>query len=108
MGEQEQPEEKGNNSNRKQDVNFTPDEKNPGSYKYFPDDPVQGLNKYKFIMKGDSEYYDPCQECSEMSRKCLERNPFDKSQCQEYFDAYRDCKKMWMKTRRENRKQWEK
>ncbi|CCD23467.1 Cox23p NDAI_0B04330 [Naumovozyma dairenensis CBS 421] len=102
------PPRKEQQNTTKDTVNFTPDEKDTSTFKYYPDDPEEGMNKYKFMMKDTSEYYDPCQESSQMSFKCLDRNNFDRDKCHEYFDAYRECKKQWLMARRNNRSQWQK
>ncbi|KAF2405318.1 hypothetical protein EJ06DRAFT_552731 [Trichodelitschia bisporula] len=51
--------------------------------------------------KAYSKYFDPCQEAASRSLKCLKRNGGDKEMCQDYFEAYRDCKKEWMTQRKE-------
>ncbi|CAI4063865.1 Cox23p SKDI_08G1620 [Saccharomyces kudriavzevii IFO 1802] len=88
-------------------VNYVPKNNDPSSFQYYPDDPENPINKYKFALKADSQYYDPCEESSKLSFQCLERNDYDRSKCQEYFDAYRECKKQWLTARRKNRQQWE-
>ena len=50
--------------------------------------------------KRSSEYYDPCQEFANKSIRCMHRNAGDKDMCQDYFQAYRDCKKEWTTRRR--------
>jgi cytochrome c oxidase assembly protein subunit 23 len=69
-------------------------------YKFYPDNPTSDYHKQKFASKGPSRYYDPCQESANMSVKCLEMNNFDRDMCTEYFKAYRECKKEWMRQRR--------
>ncbi|KAF4584041.1 geranylgeranyl transferase type I beta subunit [Ophiocordyceps camponoti-floridani] len=59
--------------------------------------------KTKFRSKPKSEFLDPCQEAAQRSYKCLYRNGGDKSMCNEYFQAYRDCKEAWTKRWREER-----
>ncbi|EDO16243.1 hypothetical protein Kpol_505p20 [Vanderwaltozyma polyspora DSM 70294] len=75
--------------------------------KFYPDNPESTLAKYRFITKETSQYYDPCQESAQMSFNCLDRNNYDKSKCRAYFDAYRECKKQWLRARRQDRSQWE-
>ncbi|KAK3048159.1 Mitochondrial copper homeostasis protein [Extremus antarcticus] len=64
----------------------------------------------KFTSKRYSEYFDPCQEVADRSLKCLRRNGGDRAMCQDYFDAYRACKKSWMeemqKQKRAEGKSW--
>jgi cytochrome c oxidase assembly protein subunit 23 len=83
---------------KKEKVNFTKGSVN--EYKFYPDNPTSDYHKQKFASKGPSRYYDPCQESANMSVKCLEMNNFDRDMCTEYFKAYRECKKEWMRQRR--------
>lgn len=78
-----------------------------GSYRFFPDDPDSPISKAQFAVKSASQYFDPCTESAKMSLNCLDRNNYDRSQCKEYFDAYRECKRLWLEARRANRHQWE-
>ncbi|KAF2239362.1 hypothetical protein EV356DRAFT_502409 [Viridothelium virens] len=57
----------------------------------------------KFNSKRHSEYFDPCQEAAERSLRCMHRNGGDRDMCQDYFQAYRDCKKQWTEERRKAR-----
>lgn len=91
----------------KNQVDFAPEKADVNSFKFYPDDPESTLNRFRFSAKGASEYYDPCQESSKMSFKCLELNNYDRDLCRDYFDAYRECKKQWLKARRQNREFWE-
>ncbi|KAL1853196.1 hypothetical protein VTK73DRAFT_9056 [Phialemonium thermophilum] len=58
----------------------------------------------KFETKNRSEFLDPCQEAASRSIRCLHRNAGDRSLCQDYFQAYRDCKKIWIEKRKEQRR----
>ncbi|CAK7199343.1 Mitochondrial copper homeostasis protein [Sporothrix eucalyptigena] len=58
----------------------------------------------KFETKSKSEYLDPCQEAAARSIRCLHRNGGDKALCQDYFQAYRDCKKSWQEKRLEDKR----
>ncbi|KAM7218840.1 hypothetical protein V8F06_005720 [Rhypophila decipiens] len=51
--------------------------------------------KTAFELKPRSEFLDPCQEAAQRSIRCLNRNDGDRTFCQDYFQAYRDCKKHW-------------
>ncbi|KAK0625432.1 hypothetical protein B0T17DRAFT_492215 [Bombardia bombarda] len=68
------------------------------------DEPWNAETKEKFETKSRSEFLDPCQEAAARSIRCLHRNGGDRSMCQDYFQAYRDCKKNWLERRREERK----
>lgn len=83
---------------KKDSVDFT--KGSVDQYKYYPDNPTSEYHKQMFASKGPSRYYDPCQESANMSIKCLELNNFDRDMCHEYFKAYRECKKEWMRQRR--------
>jgi cytochrome c oxidase assembly protein subunit 23 len=61
----------------------------------FPD-PTTQEEKTAFRTKGASKYYDPCATASQASMRCLDRNNYDRSKCQEAFDAYKECKRMWV------------
>jgi cytochrome c oxidase assembly protein subunit 23 len=64
------------------------------SYDY--PDPTTQTEKNAFRTKGASKFYDPCGPASQASMKCLDRNNYDRSKCQEAFDAYRECKRLWV------------
>lgn len=49
-----------------------------------------------YCRKEPSQYYDPCQQASQMSLGCLERNNYDKEACIEYFKAYKECRQEWV------------
>lgn len=78
------------------------------NYSFYPDHPENALHKYLFVLKQPGQYYDPCEESKKMSFKCLERNQDDKYQCQEFFDAYKECKKSWSEAKRMSRGDWKK
>ncbi|KAK3940884.1 hypothetical protein QBC46DRAFT_112607 [Diplogelasinospora grovesii] len=67
-------------------------------------DPWNEKTKTKFETKSRSEFLDPCQEAASRSIRCLHRNGGDRSLCQDYFQAYRDCKKNWIEKRREQKR----
>ncbi|CAK7246015.1 MAG: Mitochondrial copper homeostasis protein [Sporothrix thermara] len=58
----------------------------------------------KFETKSKSEYLDPCQEAAARSIRCLHRNGGDRALCQDYFQAYRECKKQWQEKRLEDKR----
>ncbi|KAJ4394442.1 Mitochondrial copper homeostasis protein [Gnomoniopsis smithogilvyi] len=63
------------------------------------EEPWNKETKEKFKGKSKSKWLDPCQEAASMSIKCLNRNGGDRAMCQEYFSAYRECKKEWITKR---------
>ena len=67
----------------------------PSSTYSYPD-PTTQTEKNIFRTKGSSKFYDPCGPASQASMKCLDKNNYDKSQCQEAFDAYKECKRIWV------------
>ncbi|KAG0659542.1 Mitochondrial copper homeostasis protein [Monosporozyma unispora] len=87
----------------KQVIDFTPDSTDPSTYKYFPDDPNSEDSLVKSRIKEPSQYYDPCELSARMSRQCLEDHwddPDKKQKCKQFFEAYKDCKAMWIAERR--------
>ncbi|KAK2073265.1 hypothetical protein P8C59_007556 [Phyllachora maydis] len=68
------------------------------------DHPWSEETKGKFKSKSKSKFLDPCQEAADKSIRCLRRNDGDRSMCQDYFQAYRDCKKEWINKRKEERR----
>ncbi|KAK0750019.1 hypothetical protein B0T18DRAFT_408044 [Schizothecium vesticola] len=67
-----------------------------------PDEPEPWTDatRSKFNSKSRSEFLDPCQEAAHKSIRCLHRNGGDRTMCQDYFQAYRDCKKLWIDKRK--------
>lgn len=88
-------------------VDYAPQGDSPDKFQYYPEDPESSLSRYRFAAKDASQYFDPCQESARMSFSCLDRNNYDGDMCKEYFDAYRECKKQWLRARRQNRSLWE-
>ncbi|ORY92566.1 hypothetical protein BCR35DRAFT_298024 [Leucosporidium creatinivorum] len=66
----------------------------PGSY----NDSFRGRSAH-------TEFADPCELARQESMTCLDRNSYNKSKCVDFFQAYRDCKKVWLEQRREDRRQ---
>ncbi|KIY52990.1 hypothetical protein FISHEDRAFT_69448 [Fistulina hepatica ATCC 64428] len=56
-----------------------------------------------FQNKQASQFVDPCVAASKASMECMNRNDYDRNECMEYFQAYRDCKKTWMEQRKNDR-----
>ncbi|KAH9935939.1 uncharacterized protein BXZ73DRAFT_100411 [Epithele typhae] len=57
-----------------------------------------------FKGKGASKFVDPCAEASKASMNCMNLHDYDREQCLDYFQAYRDCKKAWMEQRKADRR----
>lgn len=81
---------------------------NVEEFKFYPDNPKSHRHKYKWSMKEPSKFYDPCEESRMASMDCLYRNQDDKYVCQEFFDAYRECRKDFFRKKREDRVQGKK
>lgn len=79
-------------------VDFTSE----GNLRFYPDNPTHESHKQAFKHKQPSQYYDPCAEASQMSLNCLDRNNYDKKKCIPYFQAYRDCKKEFVRYRKKD------
>ncbi|PIA18848.1 hypothetical protein COEREDRAFT_79403 [Coemansia reversa NRRL 1564] len=54
----------------------------------------------EFLDKRPSRFMDPCAIEAKASYKCLDENNYKKSTCDSYFDAYKECKKLWMDERK--------
>ncbi|KAK3984113.1 hypothetical protein QBC44DRAFT_337595 [Cladorrhinum sp. PSN332] len=67
-------------------------------------EPWNRETKTKFEGKDRSAFLDPCQEAAAKSIRCLHRNAGDRTMCSDYFQAYRDCKKLWIEKRRVEKK----
>lgn len=68
--------------------------------KFYPDEPLSVKHKYSWSSKEPSKFYDPCQECRQASLDCVLRNQEDRTVCQDFFDAYKECKKDFFDKRR--------
>lgn len=79
-------------------------EEGSGSSKGSGKDPWSRETRDKFESKSKSEYLDPCQEAASRSIRCLHRNDGDRSMCQDYFQAYRECKKNWVNRRKDEKR----
>ncbi|CAD1810517.1 hypothetical protein FOB58_001561 [Candida parapsilosis] len=85
----------------KPNVNFT--EGGVENYKFYPDDPKNHRHKYKWAAKEASKFYDPCEESRQASMDCLYRNQDDKYVCQDFFDAYKECRKDFFRKKRQDK-----
>ncbi|KAJ2076620.1 hypothetical protein H4R24_005593 [Coemansia sp. RSA 988] len=63
-----------------------------------PDDRRVSLRE--FLNKRPSRFMDPCAIEAKASFKCLDENNYKKSTCDDYFYAYKECKKLWMEERK--------
>ncbi|PWN50708.1 hypothetical protein IE53DRAFT_315251 [Violaceomyces palustris] len=72
-----------------------------------PDDNLNGSKPEDFIKvmggKQPSKFTDPCAKASKLSMKCLEENSYDRTKCAQAFNNYRNCKKLWIEQRRNDR-----
>ncbi|TYJ58323.1 cytochrome c oxidase-assembly factor COX23, mitochondrial [Cryptococcus floricola] len=50
-----------------------------------------------------SKFVDPCEEARKASLLCLEKTHYNRSECFDFFTAYKNCKSNWMAQRREDR-----
>lgn len=87
----------------KENINFT--EGSVDDFKFYPDNPKNHRHKYRWANKEASKYYDPCEESRQASISCVLRNQKDKSVCQDFFDAYRECSKDFFAKRRQDRRE---
>lgn len=81
-------------------VDFTKD----GAYKFYPDNPENHRHKYRWLTKEPSKFYDPCEQSRQALLDCILRNQDDRLVCQDFFDAYRECRKDFLKKKRQDRR----
>ena len=41
--------------------------------------------------------FSPCEAAAKASMDCLEKNDYKRSQCLHIFEAYKECKKTWVR-----------
>ncbi|KAI0727530.1 hypothetical protein C8Q72DRAFT_886381 [Fomitopsis betulina] len=58
----------------------------------------------KFEGRVKSKFVDPCDRAAKASLECMNRNDYDRNQCLDFFQAYRDCKKEWLDQRNADRR----
>lgn len=75
------------------------------NFKFYPDHPENHRHKYRWAMKEPSKFYDPCEESRQASMDCVLRNQEDRLVCQEFFDAYKECKKDFFAKRRKDKQE---
>ncbi|KAE9392253.1 hypothetical protein BT96DRAFT_1023659 [Gymnopus androsaceus JB14] len=71
-----------------------------------PRDNAKPLN-YREQFQGrevTSRFIDPCEAAAKASLACMNKNDYDREQCLEYFQAYRDCKSAWLEQRKDDRR----
>ncbi|KZT65630.1 hypothetical protein DAEQUDRAFT_516434 [Daedalea quercina L-15889] len=61
--------------------------------------------KKSFEGRVKTKFVDPCDRASKASMECMNRNDFDRAQCSDFFQAYRDCKKDWVHASSTNSRQ---
>ncbi|OMJ24649.1 Cytochrome c oxidase-assembly factor COX23, mitochondrial [Smittium culicis] len=54
----------------------------------------------QFENKIPGKYMNPCEKESKQSLKCLSDNDYKHEMCKQFFDQYRDCKKLWLEERK--------
>lgn len=72
-------------------------------FKFYPDNPENHRHKYRWTHKEPSKFYDPCEESRQASMNCILRNPEDRLVCQDFFDAYKECKKDFFNKKKRDR-----
>lgn len=87
----------------KSKVDFTGDK-----LKFYPDNPENHRHKYRWSMKEASKYYDPCEQSRQASMDCVLRNQEDRTVCQDFFDAYKECKQDFFNKRKQDRREGKK
>lgn len=110
MSEQPKPSSDKDNKSRSSDyvetdkdnVDFT--KGGVDNYKFYPDNPENHRHKYRWVNKEPSKFYDPCEESRQASINCVLRNQEDRSVCQDFFDAYKDCRRDFFNKKREDKR----
>lgn len=74
-------------------------------FKFYPDNPMNHKHKYEWANKGPSKFYDPCEESRQASIDCVLRNQLDKTVCQDFFDAYRECTKDFFAKKKKDKRE---
>lgn len=74
-------------------------------YKFYPDSPKNHKHKYEWANKMPSKFYDPCEESRQASIACVLRNQVDKTVCQDFFDAYRECTRDFFAKKKKDRQE---
>ncbi|KAJ7281797.1 hypothetical protein C8J57DRAFT_1298567 [Mycena rebaudengoi] len=70
-----------------------------------PHENVEPLDyREQFQGRESSKFIDPCEAASKASLKCMDKNNYDRSECMDYFQAYRDCKAAWIQRRKDDRR----
>jgi len=46
---------------------------------------------------GITSSFSPCEAAAKASMDCLEKNDYKRSQCLHIFEAYKECKKTWVR-----------
>lgn len=49
-----------------------------------------------FVMMLDVRPISPCAKAAKASGMCMDQNDYDRDKCQDFFQAYRDCKRAWV------------
>ncbi|KAG1741169.1 hypothetical protein EDB19DRAFT_1706739 [Suillus lakei] len=44
------------------------------------------------------------EQAAKASLSCMDRNDYNRDNCMDFFQAYRDCKKAWLEQRRDDRR----
>jgi len=52
----------------------------------------------------ETRFIDPCEAAAKVALTCMENNNFERQQCLDYFQAYRDCKGAWIQQRKDDRR----
>ncbi|WVO24966.1 cytochrome c oxidase-assembly factor COX23, mitochondrial [Cryptococcus decagattii] len=86
-----------------------PPSTNPIPFANRPAPPTKDLEipeDYKKTFRGRgtvSKFVDPCEAARKASLDCLERAHYNRSECMDFFTAYKECKGNWLAQRKEDR-----
>ncbi|ADV25748.1 cytochrome c oxidase-assembly factor COX23, mitochondrial [Cryptococcus gattii Ru294] len=79
-----------------------PPSTNPTPFANRPAPPTKDLEipeDYKKTFR----FVDPCEAARKASLDCLERAHYNRSECMDFFTAYKECKGNWLAQRKEDR-----
>lgn len=71
--------------------NDRPDNHTPNIQSAFPSCTPSFLNKLVVSVLS------PCEQAAKASLSCMDRNDYNRDNCMDFFQAYRDCKKAWVR-----------
>ncbi|GHJ88410.1 hypothetical protein NliqN6_4812 [Naganishia liquefaciens] len=66
--------------------------------------PADWKNTFKDRQQQASKFMDPCEAAAKASQNCMERTHYNRDECLDFFQVYKDCKSSWLEQRRQDRR----